>query len=371
MRYAILLQPAANRVYARAAPALGRAELSVINVHGLQGRLVAVGEEKLGGVPYLTFATAEGTALSAGEVAVLSNLSCLYALFERQVDGRLRPVELDRLDRWDDDLLTIQRYTGKTNEQLTHLLVNLALVVGHGANGMSGGSPTARGRLRVLDPLCGRGTTLNQAVMYGLDAVGIELDPRDVDAYVTFFTTWLKDKRVVHKVERQRVRRDGRVAGHRVTISFAVSRAAQRAGPGQRVVVVADDTGRAGDHVGEASVDAIVADLPYGVRHGSRAGDQLHLGRRPVDLLPSPFRRGVRCCAPARRWRWHGTRRRSHPRRFTRFSTMPVFRWSTSGPAASSIRSTARSSVTSSSPGAVPEPAGSGRSTRAHAAGQP
>ena len=61
----------------------------------------------------------------------------------------------------------------------------------------------------MVDPLCGRGTTLNQAVMYGFDAAGIDSDGRDVDAYVSFFTTWLKNKRAKHHVERQRLRRDG------------------------------------------------------------------------------------------------------------------------------------------------------------------
>jgi tRNA G10 N-methylase Trm11 len=28
---------------------------------------------------------------------------------------------------------------------------------------------------RLLDPLCGRGTTLNQALLYGFDAAGIEI----------------------------------------------------------------------------------------------------------------------------------------------------------------------------------------------------
>jgi hypothetical protein len=298
-RYCVLLQPAANRVYARSAPSLGRAELALLDEFGLHGRLGAVTEERRGGVPYLTFAVGGGTALTADEVAVVSNLSCLYALFELDDVDRLRPVELERLDRWDDDLLTIQRYGGKTNEQLTKLLVNLALVVGSGGNALGGTSrlptpadvaarsttdrPTRTARLRLLDPLCGRGTTLNQVVLYGLDAVGLDADPHAVDAYVTFFTTWLKNKRAAHRVERQRVRRDGRVVGHRVAIEFAATRAEQHAGAVQHVDVIADDTARSQSHLGDGSVDAIVADLPYGIQHASRAGSQV--ARRPIDLL--------------------------------------------------------------------------------------
>ena len=39
------------------------------------------------------------------------------------------------------------------------------------------------GRLTVFDPLCGRGTTLNQALMYGYDAAGLDVDGKDFEAY--------------------------------------------------------------------------------------------------------------------------------------------------------------------------------------------
>jgi hypothetical protein len=79
-RYALLLAPGANRVYGRAAPALGRAELSLINEFGLAGRLSDLHEEQMGGVAYLTF---EASGLDADDIAVLSNLSAVFALFER------------------------------------------------------------------------------------------------------------------------------------------------------------------------------------------------------------------------------------------------------------------------------------------------
>jgi SAM-dependent methyltransferase len=266
-RYALLLTPGANRVYGRSAPALGRAELAVLNEFGLGGRLSDLGEERLGGVTYLTFAS---SALESDDIAVLSNLSGLFAVFERDGSDLLRPLDLAPLDRWDDDLITIQRYGGKTNEQFTKLLVNLAVVVGHGGDGLR----LARPELRIVDPLCGRGTTLNQAVMYGFDAAGIDNDRRDIDAYLTFFATWLKNKRIKHHVERQKLR---------TTITMAATKAEQSQALGQRVVVIADDTNRAVDHLGRNSADAIVADLPYGVQHGSRVG--AGLSRRPLDLL--------------------------------------------------------------------------------------
>ncbi|MCU1374629.1 MAG: hypothetical protein JWO68_1915 [Actinomycetia bacterium] len=262
---AVLVQPSANRVYARSGPALLAAELAALDHLALGDRLGDIAVTELGGVPYVT---------CSGELdddvhAVLSNLSATYALFERDGD-RLRPLTPTRLDRWDDDLVSIQRYPGRTNEQLTRLVLNLTLAAAAGTRPFTGE------RMRVLDPLCGRGTTLNVAVQLGFDAAGIDVDRKDVDAYLHFFTTWLKDKRAKHATSRH---------GGRTTITFAADKDAQKAGRGQEVVVVSADTTTAVAHLGKASVDVVVADLPYGVHHGSSSGDALR--RSPVTLLRS------------------------------------------------------------------------------------
>ena len=261
--YAVLVLPSANRVYAQSAPALLAAELAALDELALGGRLSSPEVEELGGAPYVTF-TGD---LDDEARAVVSNASSLYALFERDGD-RLRPVAPTKLDRWDDDLVTIPRYSGKTNEQLTRLLLNLTLAA------TGGSAPFTGKRMRVLDPLCGRGTTLNVATLCGFDAVGIDLDKKDVDAYLQFFTTWLKDKRAKHTSRRH---------GGATTIAFARDKEATKAGDGQEVVAIAGDTTAAVTHLGKSSVDLVVTDLPYGVQHGSQAASGLR--RDPADLL--------------------------------------------------------------------------------------
>jgi hypothetical protein len=263
-RFAVLVLPSANRVYARAAPALLAAELAALDALALGGRLRDVAVTELGGAPYVAF---DGE-LDAEALAVVSNLSARYAIFERDGDA-LRPLAPDALERWDEDLVTIPRYPGKTNEQLTRLTLNLTVAAASGVGAFSGATQP-----RVLDPLCGRGTTLNVAVRCGYDAAGIEHDARDVDAYLHFFTTWLKDKRAKHSARR---------TGVRTVVTFAPDRDAQKAGRSQEVLVAADDTTRAVEHLGKSSVDAIVTDLPYGVKHGSATASGLR--RNPADLL--------------------------------------------------------------------------------------
>ncbi|HUD76822.1 MAG TPA: SAM-dependent methyltransferase [Streptosporangiaceae bacterium] len=274
-RYAMLVLPSANRVYAGAAAGLAAAELAAFSESVLGGGLSAAEITDRGGVPYLEFDAAELPPDAAGFLAAIS---ALYALFEVHGD-MLRPVPLSRPDRYDNDLLTIQKYPGKTNEQFTRLLLNVTLLASASAPEM------LRRRLSVLDPLCGRGTTLNQALMYGYDAAGIDLDQKDFEAYGTFIRTWLQRKRVKHRISYDGpVRREGKVAGRRLQISLAPSKQEQKAGQTQDLDVVCADTTRAAEFFRSATFDLVVTDAPYGIQHGSKSAGS-GLARRPQELL--------------------------------------------------------------------------------------
>ncbi|WP_232835498.1 TRM11 family SAM-dependent methyltransferase [Actinocorallia populi] len=273
-RFGILIRPSANRVYAESSVALMEAELEVLDRAVLGGRVRDVASRTIGGVPYLTFSADD---LSARDVAFLSNLSSLYALFRLGEGTALHPVELSPLDRLDDDLLTIQKYAGKTNEYFTKLLLNVTLW-----SSDSGPHMTDR-RLRVLDPMCGRGTTLNQAMMYGYDADGVDIDGKDFDAYAGFLRTWLKRKRLKHTAETSPVRRDRRLVGRRFDVSYGLSKEEYKAGDRRRLAVINADTLRAADFFAAESFDVIVTDAPYGVQHGARTREALT--RSPLELL--------------------------------------------------------------------------------------
>lgn len=272
--YAVLPRAAGNRVYGATAVGLLRAELDFVSRRVFDGLVVGHDTATIGGVEYVTFDCGD-RELDELQVAVVSNLSSLHALFARDGDG-LRPVTVTPRAEQDDDITTIQRYVGKTNELFTRLLVNVTLAATpRGFHRLLSGD-----RLRLLDPLCGRGTTLNQAVVYGLDAHGIEIDRRDVEAYDQFVVTWLKDKRIKHKVERAKLRKGRTTPATRLGIAYGPPGEGRR-----RIEVVNDDTLNAADHVRERSIDLLVADLPYGVQHETRPGGDGRIARRPDELL--------------------------------------------------------------------------------------
>jgi len=273
-QYACLLKANANRVYGEASFALAAAELACLGHALLDGGVGEARRATLGGVDYLIVQTV--SELSERDLAVLSNLSSMHALF--MLEGVvLRPCEISPLARMDDDIVTIQRYSGKTNEAFTHLLVNLALAESDGAF-----DRLLRGeRVLLLDPACGRGTSLNRAVVYGMDATGIELDQRDVEAYTQFILTWLKDKRLKHQLSQAKLRKGRDTPAHRITVTYGRDKDRSE----HRVVdIIHDDTLAARAHLKARFADIIVCDLPYGVQHGSRPAGAA-LDRGPAALL--------------------------------------------------------------------------------------
>ncbi|RKS74935.1 putative RNA methylase family UPF0020 [Actinomadura pelletieri DSM 43383] len=294
--YGLLVSPSHNRVYAQAAAGLVKAELEVFGERALDGRVHDIQETEIGGVPYVTFSG----DLSEQDVRLLSNLSSLYALFRIEGD-LLRPVTLRPLDLFGSDLLTIQKYAGKTNEYFTKLLLNVT------AMAMDSPMDLVTGRPRVLDPMCGRGTTLNQAMMYGFDAAGIDIDGKDFDAYAAFIKTWLRNNRVKHQAEITNIRRERSVLGRRLHVTYGASKERYKSGETMEITVVNADSLDAAKFFRPASFDMIVTDAPYGVQHGSRPrggrpgsqGDKgrkgkPHLSRSPVELLTAAVPEWVR-----------------------------------------------------------------------------
>ncbi|HEX3777926.1 MAG TPA: hypothetical protein VHV51_25835 [Polyangiaceae bacterium] len=267
-RYALLIAPSQNRVYGASATNLTIAELGVFNAAFFENALQQISATTLGSVDYVTFSA---PLLDARAIALLSNLSSLFALFELEHE-KLIPIELARADRFDSDLISIQKYSGKTNEHFTKLLLNVTLAAS------AFGSEFPGRKFRILDPLCGRGTTLNQALTYGFDAAGIELDKKDFEAYATFIQRYVKDKRLKHSAQL------GHVKGERkLDLTFAPDKAAHKSGQTVSLSVVNADTARTVEVLPPRSFDLIVTDAPYGVQHASHGEERL--ARAPSELL--------------------------------------------------------------------------------------
>ena len=259
--YLVLLAPAANRVYAGESDVLNAAELQICHPGDLRVEPVTIA-----GVDYLAV---EAASLDPQVVAGQSASLALFGV----VDGDLlRPVELPRTDWLDEDLVTIPKYPGKTNEQFTRLLTNVTLAAVR----------REPGPREVLDPMAGRGTTLMTAWSMGHDGFGVEADVKAVEAMSAYLKTYLRRKRYKHSAEMTPVRREGRAIGKRFDATLRL--------PERRELTMAvftGDTRTSAQLWGRRKFDAIITDAPYGVVHGSRTDVNPGSGRTRRDRSPA------------------------------------------------------------------------------------
>lgn len=300
----LLRAPSANRVYAQAAGALSRAEAHwVLGAH--LGTAPELRDRTVGGMEALEVRMPDeatgaadgpsGDTLGALLGSLSSTLGVLDVVTEAEGAGApgglgsaaapgegsttplLRPRDLPEILHHPSDLETILRYPGKTNEQFTALLINLAAALSTRRSGLFDGS------LSLLDPMCGRGTTLNRALRLGLSPIGAEIDRKDVETYRAFLGTWLRDHRYKHTLDSTRLTVRGQQLGSRLEVELTPDKQTLRSGGGQHLTVLGCDTTRLAELLPARSLDALVADLPYGVQHGGHAGGEWQ--RSPLDLL--------------------------------------------------------------------------------------
>jgi SAM-dependent methyltransferase len=187
----------------------------------------------------------------------LGAISEVYEYFDAigEMQGPfLRPIEPVFTSFIPIEMAEARRYRGKTNEIFTRVLLNIALFAGEYRN-------RYHERLRILDPLCGGGTTLFLALASGYDAFGIDLERQDIDTTAVFVRQYLEGEHIRYKEIDER----GRKAGRRYQFEIGAK------GNTRQLVLVHGDTIEAQGHlrevVGGPHFHAIVGDLPYGIQH--------------------------------------------------------------------------------------------------------
>lgn len=256
MNYTILIRPHRNRRYQEGVVRLSRAEL--INLLRRLGAEGTVEVRRCAGGDFLDFACGP---LGEEDVALLSSHSHLQMLFERREDGLLLPLCGEKGAYLGEDLAYVQKYKGKTNEAFTMHLLNQALCA----------SDFLRcPRVELLDPMCGRGTTLFQAINRGFCATGAEIHPAEIEECAGYFKRYLEFHRVKHAQTRRSLTLEGK--GVPVTeFSFAGDAEAFRAGDTRSLRLMACDSLKLPVLLRKQRFHLIVADLPYGVQHAPGA----------------------------------------------------------------------------------------------------
>ncbi len=245
MTYALLLWPYANARYGAAVrtPAIAELEMILASV----GILEKCEYRELSGVGVLAFST-RNAFLAETEVRRILTHSLAYWFGVLQEDGSFLPLSGVNPARIGADLPFVQKYKGKTNERFTQQLINLAL---H--------SSAFKGeeRLQLLDPMCGRGTTLFQALNRGWNATGLDVDKKAIHDLLDYYEKYLQ----YHRLKHEKKQMSATVKGHKAVPFRTVNceNTVLRVGEADAAI--------AGAAVGRESQHLIVCDLPYGVQH--------------------------------------------------------------------------------------------------------
>ena len=256
MLYTMLLWPHANARYQVETEKLARAELEVTLAR--LGVEYTWEESGVAGLPSLNFAA---RPLADAEMAVLSRHSLLYALFERREDGAFLPLFGREAPRVGADLPGILKYKGKTNETFTQLLVNLAW--------LAGAMPE---KASLLDPMCGRGTTLFVGANRGWQCTGTDVDKADLKEAETFFKRYLEYHRFKHALERESFTLKGKKSAPGAAFTFADTPEHFRQKQTASLKLTNCDATEAREAFGSRAFHLIACDLPYGVQHASQGG---------------------------------------------------------------------------------------------------
>lgn len=258
MRYLFQLLPHPNVHYRASQAMLGSAELSsMLHALNIEAQVVV---QTLGGAEFLCF---EADTLSEEKVSRLARHSSLLMLCEEAAEGTLRPLSILRKDYLSRELAEVLKYKGKTSATFTRMMLNMACA--------AAGVLAAEKTPTVLDPICGRGTTLFCALEMGMNAVGLDVDCNDLQEAMRYFSRYCTMKKLKHNLK-QGSETCGDVAVPSATYTLADTREHYAAGETRMLRLFHGDTALAGRLVRKARADVLVADLPYGVQHAPQAG---------------------------------------------------------------------------------------------------
>lgn len=274
-KYAILANPGHNRIYFDTAMKIAVSELSAITESN--GINIKVIDEEIQGLPE-SLCFESDRELDQDDFKLIGASSIYYAIFEIIEGNLLKPIVVPDFHTFPESMVQILKYSGKTNEQFTRLMVNLAISA----------CKTRTEKLVLLDPMCGKGTTLYEGFIRGLDVKGIEINEQWVQEIQTYVVRYMKEGRYKHKASKSR-RSDerGRKLANVFTLEAASTKESFAAGDIQTMELFCADTRKTGKILKKKSCDIIVSDLPYGVQHGSKSDTDVKMSRSPLDLLKS------------------------------------------------------------------------------------
>ena len=266
MKYAILINNKHYLTYNKNSDNIILSEFNILNENLNFAKDIKL--ENICGLNYLIFDAEDIKKY----LTKISTLSFLLGIFEYK-DGYLKPIEKEFKEFINPNISSILKYSGKTNEYFTRLMINIgSYILNKNEN------------LNILDPICGKGTTLYESLVNGYNCYGIEIATKVVDEIAVFLRKYLENERYKFSYKKEKLSGENKSFKAEKHI-FNINKN-KESKDNKHFEVVSVNTVFADKILKKDYYDLIIGDLPYGVKHSNITNEkQNSFTRSPKELL--------------------------------------------------------------------------------------
>ena len=202
----------------------------------------------------------------------ISELSFVLGIFE-QKNELLKPIAKTNIEFVNNNISSLLKYSGKTNEYFTKLMINIAAnLIDKNEN------------INLLDPICGKGTSLYEGLIKGYNCYGIEIASKVVEEIFIFLKKFLEKERYKFNSKKEKFSGENKSFKAEKFI-FEINKNKENK-DFKHFEVVSANTFFTDKIYKKSFFDIIVGDLPYGVKHSNISNEkQNSFTRNPKELL--------------------------------------------------------------------------------------
>ncbi len=263
-KYVLLQDPRHNRVFLNKSEKISLAELQIA-CNKFEGGCENLSTVSIGGINYFSFEMEK--EITTVELSILSRLTFVFAIFEviklKDHDVFL-PVTKEAYEYIDPKISSILKYSGKTNEIFTRLMINVGLL---------STNFSSEETINLLDPMAGKGTTLFEGLIQGFNVTGIEIESKPVKELESFFKKFLEKEKFKHITKNGRIHvKETTAAAVTQTFSFAPNKDLFKEEADRKSLsIIHGNSIYAGQYFKKDLFHLIVGDLPCGSGHSKTA----------------------------------------------------------------------------------------------------
>lgn len=268
MKYCLLINPKHYKNYLNQSDKIALNEFALLNKK-YNNFASNAKIQNICDINYLTF---ESEKISDDLNKKISNLSFVMGIFEN-IDDLLKPIEKKNENFVNKNISSLLKYSGKTNEDFTSLMLSVAL-----------SSIKDKDNYILLDPICGKGTSLYEGLIKGFDCYGIEIAPKVVEESAVFLKKFLEIEKFKFNYKKEKFSGAGKSFKAEKHI-FDIYKTKENKIP-KKFEIVSANTVFSDKILKNNYFDIIIGDLPYGVKHSNITNEkQNSFTRSPKELL--------------------------------------------------------------------------------------